>query len=200
MDCSAEEDMEMASAIARRYGLSLEVVDLHREYWDRVVAYAIDKIKRGLTPNPDVMCNKLIKFGCFEQRVGKGFDFTATGHYATTVLKDGRTWLGTAADSVKDQTDFLAQIDYLQISKLMFPLGGLMKDEVRDIALRAGLPSAKRRDSQGICFWGRLIIMILYVVFLAKGKGILWSWKRAGSWAGIGAIGFIPSASAKDWD
>ena len=72
MDCSAEEDMEMASAIARRYGLSLEVVDLHREYWDRVVAYAIDKIKRGLTPNPDVMCNKLIKFGCFEQRVGKG--------------------------------------------------------------------------------------------------------------------------------
>lgn len=200
MDCSAEEDMEMASAIARRYGLSLEVVDLHREYWDRVVAYAIDKIKRGLTPNPDVMCNKLIKFGCFEQRVGKGFDFTATGHYATTVLKDGRTWLGTAADSVKDQTDFLAQIDYLQISKLMFPLGGLMKHEVRDIALRAGLPSAKRRDSQGICFWGRLIIMILYVVFLAKGKGILWSWKRAGSWAGIGAIGFIPSASAKDWD
>lgn len=200
MDCSAEEDMEMASAIARRYGLSLEVVNLHREYWDRVVAYAIDKIKRGLTPNPDVMCNKLIKFGCFEQRVGKEFDFTATGHYATTVLKDGRTWLGTAADSVKDQTDFLAQIDYLQVSKLMFPLGGLMKHEVRDIALRAGLPSAKRRDSQGICFWGRLIIMILYIVFLAKGKGILWSWKRAGSWAGIGAIGFIPSASAKDWD
>ena len=67
MDCSAEEDMEMASAIARRYGLSLEVVDLHREYWDQVAAYAIDKIRRGLTPNPDVMCNKLIKFGCFEQ-------------------------------------------------------------------------------------------------------------------------------------
>ena len=135
MDCSAEEDMEMASAIARRYGLSLEVVDLHREYWDQVAAYAIDKIRRGLTPNPDVMCNKLIKFGCFEQRVGKDFDVTATGHYATTVLRDGKTWLGTAADSVKDQTDFLAQIDYLQVSKLMFPLGRLMKNEVRDIAL-----------------------------------------------------------------
>ena len=154
MDCSAEEDMEMASAIARRYGLSLEVVDLHREYWDQVAAYAIDKIRRGLTPNPDVMCNKLIKFGCFEQRVGKDFDITATGHYATTVLRDGKTWLGTAADSVKDQTDFLAQIDYLQVSKLMFPLGRLMKNEVRDIALRAGLPSARRRDSQGICFHG----------------------------------------------
>ena len=114
MDCSAEEDMEMASAIARRYGLSLEVVDLHREYWDQVAAYAIDKIRRGLTPNPDVMCNKLIKFGCFEQRVGKDFDVTATGHYATTVLRDGKTWLGTAADSVKDQTDFLAQNHYNQ--------------------------------------------------------------------------------------
>lgn len=173
MDCSAEEDMEMASAIARRYGLSLEVVDLHREYWDRVVAYAIDKIKRGLTPNPDVMCNKLIKFGCFEQRVGKGFDFTATGHYATTVLKDGRTWLGTAADSVKDQTDFLAQIDYLQVSKLMFPLGGLMKNEVRDIARVAKLPSAQRKDSQGICFLGKINYNDFLRRFLGEKEGAI---------------------------
>ena len=156
MDCSAEEDLEIASAIARRYGLPLEVVDLHREYWDRVAVYAIDKIRRGLTPNPDVMCNKLIKFGCFEQRVGKEFDVTATGHYATTLQRNGKTWLGTAVDPVKDQTDFLAQIDYLQVSKLMFPLGKLMKREVREIALRAGLPSARRRDSQGICFLGKI--------------------------------------------
>ena len=171
MDCSAEEDMEMASAIARRYGLSLEVVDLHREYWDQVAAYAIDKIRRGLTPNPDVMCNKLIKFGCFEQRVGKDFDVTATGHYATTVLRDGKTWLGTAADSVKDQTDFLAQIDYLQVSKLMFPLGRLMKNEVRDIALRAGLPSARRRDSQGICFLGKIDYNDFVRRFLGEREG-----------------------------
>lgn len=156
MDCSVEEDLELATATARRYGLSLEVVDLHQEYWDNVAAYAIDKIRRGLTPNPDVMCNKLIKFGCFEHQVGRFFDFTATGHYATTIIQDGKTWLGTAADPLKDQTDFLAQIDYLQVSKLMFPLGGLMKHEVRDIALRAGLPSAKRRDSQGICFLGKI--------------------------------------------
>mgnify|MGYP000428657628 CR=1 FL=1 len=171
MDCSAEEDMEMASAIARRYGLSLEVVDLHREYWDQVAAYAIDKIRRGLTPNPDVMCNKLIKFGCFDQRVGKDFDITATGHYATTVLRDGKTWLGTAADSVKDQTDFLAQIDYLQVSKLMFPLGRLMKNEVRDIALRAGLPSARRRDSQGICFLGKIDYNDFVRRFLGEREG-----------------------------
>ena len=202
MDCSAEEDMEMASAIARRYGLSLEVVDLHREYWDRVVAYAIDKIKRGLTPNPDVMCNKLIKFGCFEQRVGKGFDFTATGHYATTVLKDGRTWLGTAADSVKDQTDFLAQIDYLQVSKLMFPLGGLMKHEVRDIALRAGLPSAKRRDSQGICFLGKIDYNDFVRRFLGEmGRGYCGGWKsgrKLGRHRGL--LVSYRLASAKDWD
>ena len=156
MDCSAEEDIEMSAAIARKYGLSLEVVDLHKEYWENVAAYAIDKIRKGLTPNSDVMCNKLIKFGCFEQRVGKNFDFTATGHYATTVQRDGKTWLGTAKDPVKDQTDFLAQIDYLQVSKLMFPVGGLMKQEVREIARNAGLPSARRKDSQGICFLGKI--------------------------------------------
>lgn len=155
-DCQAEEDIELSSAIARRYGLELEVVDLHREYWDNVAAYAIAKIREGQTPNPDVMCNKLIKFGCFEQRVGKEFDFTATGHYATTQVCNGRVWLGTAKDAVKDQTDFLAQIDYLQVSKLMFPIGGLMKHEVREIALWAGLPSARRKDSQGICFLGKV--------------------------------------------
>ena len=171
MDCSAEEDLEIASAIARRYGLPLEVVDLHREDWDNVAAYAIDKIRRGLTPNPDVMCNKLIKFGCFEQRVGKEFDFTATGHYATTVLQEGKTWLGTAVDPVKDQTDFLAQIDALQVSKLMFPLGGLMKHEVREIARRASLPSARRRDSQGICFLGKINYNDFVRRFLGEQEG-----------------------------
>lgn len=156
MDCSAEEDIELATVTARKYGLSLQIVDLHREYWENVATYAIDKIRKGLTPNPDVMCNKLIKFGCFEQQVGKDFDFTATGHYATTVQRDGKVWLGTAKDLVKDQTDFLAQIDYLQVSKLMFPIGGLMKQEVREIARKAGLPSAMRKDSQGICFLGKI--------------------------------------------
>ena len=101
MDCSAEEDIELSTATARKYGLSLEVVDLHREYWDNVAAYAIDKIKKGLTPNPDVMCNKLIKFGCFEQRIGKDFDYTATGHYATTLQRNGKTWARDSERSCK---------------------------------------------------------------------------------------------------
>ena len=156
LHCSSEEDIEMASLIARKYGCKLEIVDLHKDYWDNVVSYTIDKVKLGLTPNPDVMCNKLIKFGVFEQRVGKDFDKTATGHYATTIEKDGKVFLGTAKDPVKDQTDFLAQIDSLQVSKLMFPIGKLMKHEVREIAVKADLPSAKRQDSQGICFLGKV--------------------------------------------
>lgn len=156
MNCTSEEDIEMATLVARKYGCPLEIVDLHHEYWDNVVAYTIDKVRQGFTPNPDVMCNKLIKFGCFEQRYGKDFEKTATGHYATTTETDGRVWLSTAKDPVKDQTDFLAQIDYLQVSKLMFPIGGMMKSEVRAIAERTGLASAKRKDSQGICFLGKI--------------------------------------------
>lgn len=156
LHCTSEEDIEMASLIARKYGCTLEVVDLHKDYWENVVSYTIDKVKQGLTPNPDVMCNKLIKFGVFEQRVGKEFDKTATGHYASTFEQNGKTYLGTAIDPIKDQTDFLAQINYLQVSKLMFPLGKLLKSEVRDIAMKAELPSAKRQDSQGICFLGKV--------------------------------------------
>ena len=93
LTCTAEEDIELCTATARKYGLSLNIIDLHRQYWDNVVAYAIDKVKRGLTPNPDVMCNKLIKFGCFEQEVGHLYDKTATGHYASILEKDGKIYI-----------------------------------------------------------------------------------------------------------
>ena len=156
IDCPAEEDIEITTYIARKYGCKMEVVSLHEEYWENVVSYTIDAVKRGLTPNPDMMCNKLIKFGCFEQKWGKEFDKTATGHYATTTELNGKVYLSTAKDKFKDQTDFLAQVDYLQISKLMFPIGNLLKSEVRDIAEKQGLPSAKRKDSQGICFLGKI--------------------------------------------
>lgn len=155
-NCTSEEDVEICRWLAHKFGLSFDIIDLHREYWDKVVGYTMDKARQGLTPNPDVMCNKLIKFGCFEQQVGKDFDFTATGHYATITHKDGLVWLSTSPDPVKDQTDFLAQIDYLQVSKLMFPIGHLWKHEVREIAQRAGLLNAERKDSQGICFLGNI--------------------------------------------
>lgn len=156
LSCTAEEDIELASATAHRYGLKLNIVDLQKEYWDNVVAYTIEKVRKGLTPNPDVMCNKLIKFGCFEQKAGYAYDKIVTGHYASTCLMDGKTWLATAKDPIKDQTDFLAQIDYLQVSKLWFPLGSYMKQQIREIATQAKLPSAQRKDSQGICFLGKI--------------------------------------------
>ena len=155
-DCSAEEDIEMCSLIAKRYGLPLEVVSLHEEYWDHVMEYALRTVRAGLTPNPDMMCNRMIKFGFFEQRWGKDFDMTATGHYATTRVVDGVKYLATAVDPVKDQTDFLAQITYEQLLHVMFPIGDLPKEEVRRIAENAHLPNAYRRDSQGICFLGQI--------------------------------------------
>ena len=153
-NCTSEEDVEICRWLSRRYDLKLDIIDLPKEYWDKVVGYTMDKARQGLTPNPDVMCNKLIKFGCFEEVVGHEFDKTATGHYATTDVIDGKTWLATSPDPVKDQTDFLCQIDALQVSKLIFPIGHLWKHEVRDIAEGAGLLNASRRDSQGICFLG----------------------------------------------
>ena len=155
-DCSAEEDIEMCTLIAHRYGLPLEVVSLHEEYWDHVMEYALRTVREGLTPNPDMLCNRMIKFGFFEQRWGKDFDMTATGHYATTRIVDGVKYLATAVDPVKDQTDFLAQITYEQLLHVMFPIGNMSKEEVRRIAEAAHLPNAHRRDSQGICFLGQI--------------------------------------------
>jgi tRNA-specific 2-thiouridylase len=170
-----EEDMEMATAVAAKYGCSLEVVDCHREYWDQVTRYTMEKVRAGLTPNPDVMCNRLIKFGAFHEKRGHDYDLIATGHYAQTeeectinnaqctmhnaqcsMFNVQLKWLCTSPDPVKDQTDFLAQIYDWQLQKAIFPIGHYMKDEVRQIAEREHLVSARRKDSQGICFLGKL--------------------------------------------
>ena len=155
-DCSADEDIELCQLIAAKYGLPLQEVSLHEEYWDHVMAYTLDTVSKGLTPHPDMMCNKLIKFGFFEDRWGKEFDAVATGHYASIAEIDGLKFLATAVDPVKDQTDFLAQISYSQLCHLMFPLGDMPKIEVREKAKIAGLPTATRKDSQGICFLGKI--------------------------------------------
>ncbi len=172
-DCSSEEDLEMATAVAHKYGCRLEVIDCHQEYWDQVTAYTMEKVRAGYTPNPDVMCNRLIKFGAFDQKCGHEYDLIATGHYAQTETSpnpsegggdssspSGRLgevkWLCTSPDPVKDQTDFLAQIYDWQLRKALFPIGHYMKDEVRVIAEREHLVNARRKDSQGICFLGKI--------------------------------------------
>ena len=156
-DCSSEEDVEMATAVAHKYGCKLEVIDCHQEYWNQVTTYTINKVREGFTPNPDVMCNRLIKFGAFDEKRGHDYDLIATGHYAMTEIdEEGRKWLCTSPDPVKDQTDFLAQIYDWQLRKALFPIGHYMKDEVRAIAEREHLVNAKRKDSQGICFLGKI--------------------------------------------
>ena len=139
-DCSSEEDLEMATAVSHKYGCKLEVIDCHREYWDQVTQYTMDKVRAGLTPNPDVMCNRLIKFGAFHEKRGHDYGECLPGHIAPAssspwgrqgeVLK----WLCTSPDPVKDQTDFLAQIYDWQLEKALFPIGHMMKEEVREIA------------------------------------------------------------------
>jgi tRNA-specific 2-thiouridylase len=156
MTCTAEEDIELSEATARRYGLPLQVIDLQKEYHDRVVTYVVDRVRRGLTPNPDVMCNRLIKLGAFEEKVGFAYDRIVTGHYAQVLRRDDGIWLAPSPDPVKDQSDFLAQLERYQVEKLWLPIGHLLKEDVRRIAAEAHLPSAARRDSQGICFLGKI--------------------------------------------
>jgi len=173
MDCPSEEDIEITTYIAKKYGCKFEVVSLHEEYWENVVKYTIDAVRRGQTPNPDVMCNKMIKFGSFEEKYGHHFDKIATGHYATTTEIAGETYLSTAKDKVKDQTYFLGQINAMQVRKLMFPIGNLLKREVRELALREGLPSAERKDSQGICFLGKINYNDFIRRYLGEKEGLI---------------------------
>ncbi len=176
--CTSEEDIEMASTVAKKYNCKFDIIDLHKEYWDGVVKYTMETVKKGYTPNPDIMCNTLIKFGAFYDKIGYKYDYIATGHYATRVAyttgkcKDApdwvspnhslpvevEWWISPAKDPVKDQVDFIANIDTKKISieKIIFPIGHLMKDEVRKIAEENHLINAKRKDSQGICFLGKI--------------------------------------------
>lgn len=154
--CPSEEDELLVKWLARKYDLRLELVNLHQEYWDYVVRYMIDTVQAGRTPHPDMLCNRVIKFGFFNDYWGKEYDNIATGHYASKKLVGDLHYLATAKDSLKDQTDFLSQITYTQLKKALFPIGELPKEEVRRIASEQHLLTAKRKDSQGICFLGKV--------------------------------------------
>lgn len=171
--CTQEEDIEMCQWLAHKYGLKFQIVDLQKEYWDGVINYVIDSVKNGRTPNPDVMCNRLVKFGAFNDKYGKDYDYIATGHYAKIIVKDGKQYLGTVPDPVKDQTDFLSQLTWEQLQKAMFPIGGLTKEEVRKIAEDNKLINAKRKDSQGICFLGKINYNDFIKKYLGTNPGVI---------------------------
>lgn len=157
-DCPWEQDIVDARAVADRLGIPFRVVNLMEDYRDRVVAYLLDGYKSGLTPNPDIMCNREIKFGVFRQWArDHGFDAVATGHYARRgVLPDGRFSLLEGADKNKDQSYFLALLSQDQLADARFPIGDLAKPELRRLAAEAGLATAAKKDSQGICFIGQV--------------------------------------------
>lgn len=156
-DCPWREDVAWIEKVTARLGVHFQVVSLQREYWERVVEYTIREVRQGLTPNPDMMCNRLIKFGVFHEKYGKEFDRIATGHYAhTEVDPDGVVHLRLAADPIKDQTYFLSQMLPEQVAMSLFPIGRLTKKQVRALAQKAQLPNYARPDSQGICFLGKI--------------------------------------------
>ncbi|MBC8040720.1 MAG: tRNA 2-thiouridine(34) synthase MnmA, partial [Opitutaceae bacterium] len=156
--CPWMQDIDDARAVCDRLGIEFRVVNLMQDYRDRVVAYLLDGYKRGLTPNPDIMCNREIKFGVFRQWArGHGFGAVATGHYARRLALDGGGFaLIEGADKNKDQSYFLALLSQDQLSDARFPIGHIPKPELRRLAAEAGLPTAAKKDSQGICFIGEV--------------------------------------------
>ena len=157
-DCEWEEDRFVAEMVARKIGIPFYFVDLSKEYRARVVDYMFDEYARGRTPNPDVLCNREIKFDAFLKAAARlGADCVATGHYCRREqAADGSYRLLAGVDPGKDQSYFLCQLNQDQLSRAMFPIGHLLKKEVRALAAEADLPSADKKDSQGICFVGKV--------------------------------------------
>jgi len=159
-DCPAQQDIEDSRAVAGHLGIDYGIVNLVNEYRDNVVHYLVEGYEKGITPNPDMMCNREMKFGIFRRyALDHGFDGIATGHYVRKVAReDGSEDLLEGMDPNKDQTYFLALLRQEQVRDALFPVGALTKPEVRAIAERHKLPNAAKKDSQGICFLGDMNI------------------------------------------
>ncbi len=156
-NCPWEEDLRYARAVCEQAGISLEPVSMQRQYHQRVVEHAVAELRAGRTPSPDIFCNRRIKFGAFLDHLeGRGFDRIASGHYARIEQGDGGLELWQGVDPVKDQTYFLFRLDQRQLSHCLFPVGALPKQEVRRLACDFGLANRDRKDSQGICFLGKI--------------------------------------------
>jgi len=160
-DCPWNDDLIFAELVARKLGIRLITVDFSEEYRKRVVDYMFQEYERGRTPNPDVLCNREVKFDLFiKAALAQGADYIATGHYCrrAETISDGKPvyHLIQGSDPNKDQSYFLCQLSQEQLSMALFPIGNLQKHEVREIAREQGLATAERKDSQGICFVGKV--------------------------------------------
>ena len=161
-DCPWEEDLTYLREICATNKIPLEIVPLQKEYFEEVVSYALKEVKAGRTPNSDLMCNAKVKFGKFYERISDEYELVASGHYADKEIitsddaVDGIHYLKKAQDSFKDQTYFLAHLNQKQLQRAIFPLGPYQKSEVRALAQKFNLPNQSRKDSQGVCFLGKI--------------------------------------------
>jgi tRNA-specific 2-thiouridylase len=154
--CPWEEDLQYARAVCERAGVPLNIVSLQTEYQERVVAAAVEELRAGRTPSPDIWCNQRIKFGLFFERIADGFDKVVSGHYAQVEEQGEVCLLKRSPDRVKDQTYFLCALRQERLRRLWFPIGHLRKGDVRRLARDWGLANRDRKDSQGICFLGKI--------------------------------------------
>ncbi|KAA8528091.1 hypothetical protein F0562_035040 [Nyssa sinensis] len=178
-ECPWEEDLKYARAVCDQLDVPLEVVHLTDEYWKNVVSYIIEEYRCGRTPNPDVLCNTRIKFGAFMDAISAmEFDYVASGHYANVIhsLTDQMnkpSVLQLSKDMVKDQTYFLSHLSQAQLKRLIFPLGCIPKDEVRKLAKKFELPNKDRKDSQGICFLGKIKFSEFVARHIGEMEGVI---------------------------
>ncbi len=172
-ECPWIDDSNDALIVANQLGIPFQVIDLSKEYKERIVDYMFNEYKQGRTPNPDVLCNREIKFDVFLKAAEDlGADFIATGHYCRKrINEDGTFSLLSGKDTNKDQSYFLCQLNQNQISKALFPIGELQKSEVRAIAEKNGLVTAKKKDSQGLCFVGKISLPVFLQQQLKTKKG-----------------------------
>lgn len=172
-DCPWIDDSNDALLIANQLGIPFQVIDLSEEYKERIVDYMFSEYEQGRTPNPDVLCNREIKFDVFlKAAMNLGADFVATGHYCRkTTGEDGVHRLLAGKDPSKDQSYFLCQLQQEQLAKALFPIGEFLKSEVREIAAKAGLITAEKKDSQGLCFVGKISLPVFLQQQLAPKPG-----------------------------
>jgi len=145
-ECPWEEDLKYVRKVCEQLKVPLKIINLQKAYWDRVVSYTLEEVKAGRTPNPDIMCNSQVKFDAFFEHIDDSFDKIATGHYAALKKKDGAWMLKRVQDPMKDQTYFLARMTQQQLSRALFPIGTLMKSDVRKLAQKYDLPTQERKE------------------------------------------------------
>jgi len=170
-ECPWDEDLRYARETCELLGVPLNIIPLQREYYERVVRSAIAELKAGRTPSPDIFCNEKVKFGSFFDRIGAEYERVASGHYARHFVDQHGVHLAAACDPVKDQTYFLAHLSERQLTRALFPLGDFTKAEVRALASASDLPPALRKDSQGICFLGKIKFRDFARAYLGESPG-----------------------------